>query len=630
VYNDFIEDLFAEAGYRIGARDEATDGSKSVSLIILDGQAVVDDHDLTPALSPDKTFDDTSIDSHEHAVGLIDGLIASDGNVNMSSNHPQVRYDTTSSDLAQTFRRACLRIGVHGRITSDDDHTNGTIDGRAIESDSTRYTGHISGRSLRQYIEHSRLSQVHPDKGSAINSLRSRARLTGNTWVATIESIEHAGTDTVYDCYCSGSDTWVTSGYIQQGCAEQPLCEAEACNLGHVNLSLMVESDAPMFDEWVRSQIQTDDRSDLTDVDREDYRALVRGYLDDALRSDRFDETIQTGVRFLDNVVDRSDFPLDDIDAQVSSKRKIGLGLMGFAQMCIQMGVEYGSDVSYVFANEIMRMIDARATRASHDLATERGVFPDWHDSKWADPLDYPDWTRSHGHIDPANCPDGYPMRNHSVTTIAPTGTTSRVADTTGGCEPMYNAVFFKNVSQDIQGDKMLVVFDSYLERVLDANDIDPAQVEEEAVELMYDDSFDSIGDVDVVPESIDRLFTTAEDLDAMEHVRMQAAFQQYCDSGISKTINAPVDATRDDVSDALLYGLQHGVKGTTVYRQGSRDEQVNTTSVTNTQFSADEVEELLSDVEAFVSQHDDGASTITTAMQNATTADADQNGGDN
>lgn len=406
-----------------------------------------------------------------------------------------------------------------------------------------------------------------------------------------------------------------TYQYGTNPCAEQILMEEEACNLGHVNLSLMVDESSQTFDEWVSAN------SYETNCGNESRLASM--YLDYALNDELFEETVETGVRFLDNVVTRSDFPVDSITECVESNRKIGLGVMGFAQMLIQMGVEYGSKESYAIAEELMRRLDAEGTAVSHDLAKERGSFGSWEKSKYADPTSYPEWFRNHVHENPEDWSDGYPIRNHNITTVAPTGTTSRLGDTTGGCEPIYNTVFFKNVSDDIQGDEMLVVFDDYLERTLEANGIDVDTVKSEAVGLMKDNEFDSVGDVGIVPEKIDDVFVTAEDLSIDEHLEMQAAFQTYCDSGISKTANARFDATREDISDALLGGLQNGIKGTTVYRQGSREEQVNTTKLDNKEFTSDEVDEIVDTVESLVSADDDAADRIASIIE-------EKNGGEN
>ena len=268
--------------------------------------------------------------------------------------------------------------------------------------------------------------------------------------------------------------------------------------------------------------------------------------------------------------------------------------------MLLQMGVEYGSRTSLKIAERVMKRIDRVATETSHKLATERGPFPEYSESKWADPTEYSEWFETHAHRDPDEHAGGYPMRNHNVTTIAPTGTTSMIGDTTGGCEPIYNVAFFKNVGDDIQGDKMLVEFDDYFLKALEANGISPDAVREEATQKMLDNEFDGVDDLDTVPDEIGELFVTTEDLTVGEHINVQAAFQKYCDSSISKTLNMANDISIDAVGDAIATACQKGIKGATVYRVGSRQEEVKTTSVTGGGVTVSEsetdqlVEELL------------------------------------
>ena len=366
-------------------------------------------------------------------------------------------------------------------------------------------------------------------------------------------------------------------------CAEQPLQNYEACNLGHVNLSLMVSEDAQSYDEWVSENFP--DFEDFQDL------AHVGQYLEHALDTEQFEETVQTGARFLENVVTMSKFPLEEIENRVHGQRKIGLGLMGFHQMLLQMGVQYGSSESYKIAKELMRRIDKLATETSHELALERGSFRDWEKSKWAQPTEYEDWFRKHGHTDPEDHEGGYEIRNHNVTTIAPTGTTSMIGNTTGGCEPMYNVAYYKNVSDDVQGDEMLVEFDDYFLRVLEANDVDVGAVKRECGELMRNDNFDGVTDLETVPDEIAELFVTTEDLNVEQHIRVQAAFQTYCDSGISKTLNIANDASIDDVGRAIDLALDLGIKGATIYRVDSRTEEVLTTSSTGGAVSVKEAD---------------------------------------
>lgn len=359
-------------------------------------------------------------------------------------------------------------------------------------------------------------------------------------------------------------------------CAEQPLMEYEACNLGHVNLSLILEDGAPTFDEWKAEQ----------DYDYQTTKAAAYDYFEEAVNFDEFDKTIETGTRFLDNVVTESDFPLEKIQERVTEMRKIGLGVMGWAQLLYQMGLRYGSDESLQMARVVMNYIDQKATETSHELAQERGVFEAWEDSKYASPQDNAEWFNTHAYQLAEDWEDGYAMRNHNVTTVAPTGTTSMIGDTSGGIEPVYNVANYKNVGDDIQGDDMLVQFDKVFLQTLKANEADldgtVEDVKKQAQDLMESGDFDGVRDLDV-PQWMKETFVTTNDLTAREHGLMQRAFQEGVDSGISKTVNLPKESTHADVHDAYMLAVDDDelgavIKGLTVYRDQSRGEQVLTT----------------------------------------------------
>jgi len=363
-------------------------------------------------------------------------------------------------------------------------------------------------------------------------------------------------------------------------CAEQMLVEYEACNLGHINLSLILNEDAPTYDEFLEDKLADIASGDLST------RGAVEWYFESAVNFNDLDRTIEAGVRFLDNVVTQSDFPIPEITEQVNGMRKIGLGIMGFAQMLFQMGIPYGTQDSYEMARAVMRYIDRKGTWSSHNLALERGVFDAWDKSKYAEPTEYADWFARRTGLDPEDWAGGFPIRNHNITTIAPTGTTSMIGNTTGGCEPAYNVANFKNVGDDIQGDDLLVEFDDYFLRTLEASGIDVDAVKEEAETLMRNNEFDGVDDL-LIPEGIKEVFVTTQDLSSEQHGLMQRAFQEFCDSGISKTVNLPNGATHYDVSNAYRLALDADkrgavIKGLTVYRDGSRNEQVLTTRVDN------------------------------------------------
>ncbi|MFC5134537.1 MULTISPECIES: adenosylcobalamin-dependent ribonucleoside-diphosphate reductase [Haloferacaceae] len=387
-------------------------------------------------------------------------------------------------------------------------------------------------------------------------------------------------------------------------CGEQPLEEYEACNLGHINLSTLASLDAPDWRVW------NEEHGDEYDS----HEAAVDAFLEEAIDFGEFDDRIAYGTRFLENVVTMSDFPVEEIEQKVREMRKIGLGVMGLAQLYVQLGVRYGSEEGNEIARQLMTHINHESKRTSHELAEERGVFDDWADSKYADPTEHREWFEHHTGLDADEWADGFPIRNHNTTTIAPTGTTSMIGNTTGGCEPIYNVAFYKNVSDDVQGDEMLVEFDDYFLRTLEANDVDVDAVKREAQEQMAENEFDGVEGLETVPAAIGELFVVTGDLSGIEHAAVQCACQEGVDSAISKTCNFPNDATAADMEEVYRYIYDHGGKGVTVYRDGTRSKQVLTTRAKNTEFAdeseaaetiVDQIREVFGGLEAFLDNED-------------------------
>ena len=346
-------------------------------------------------------------------------------------------------------------------------------------------------------------------------------------------------------------------------CSEQPLCEYEACTLGHINLSTLVSEEADPFEQFAA---ETEAELDT----------VVSEYLGKVIDLDRLDLLTDWGTRFLDNVNTQSEFPTEDIDQQVSRLRKVGLGIMGFAQLLIQLGVEYGSEESQEIARQLMGRIDHRSKRASHRLAIERGSFTAWPDSKYAEPENYPDWFESHTGLDSEEWAGGYPIRNHNTTTIAPTGTTSILANTSGGCEPIYRVAYFKNAADDIG---QMVEFDDLFVQTLEENGYDIPSMKESAEALMNANEFTVER---LAGPEIASMFKTADRVSPEEHISVQAAFQEHVDSSISKTVNAPNEATHDDVREAYKLCFDRNLKSVSYYRDGSRQDQVQTDRADN------------------------------------------------
>jgi len=300
-------------------------------------------------------------------------------------------------------------------------------------------------------------------------------------------------------------------------CGEQPLLPYEACNLGSVNLGLFV----------------TDPCTRDAAVDW------------DALR-----ETVHDSTRFLDNVIDANNYPLDEIDRICKSNRKIGIGIMGFADALYKLGVKYNSEEGVAWGERFMKFVNDEAHNYSEKLAGERGSFPNWSNSLWD--------TRYNR-----------PMRNSAVTTVAPTGTISIIADCSGGIEPMFSLAFFRNVlkGQDEGKAPMIEVNDTFEQVARERGFWSEGMMERIARD-------GTLAHFDDIPEDVKDVFVCAHDIEPEWHVRMQAAFQSHCDSSISKTINFHHDADPADVDKIYKMAFELGCKGVTVYRDGCRSSQ--------------------------------------------------------
>ncbi|MGC9113958.1 MAG: vitamin B12-dependent ribonucleotide reductase [Candidatus Micrarchaeia archaeon] len=295
-------------------------------------------------------------------------------------------------------------------------------------------------------------------------------------------------------------------------CGEQPLLPYEACNLGSLNLSKMVKEE-----------------NGKTVVDWEKIKRMTR-----------------LAVHFLDNVIEMSKFPLPQISQMVRGNRKIGLGVMGWADLLIQLRIPYNSREAVELAEKLMKTIQEEARLASQDLAEKRGAFPNFKGSIY-------------------DKPGARPMRNATVTTIAPTGTLSIIAGCSSGIEPLFAISFIRNV---LDGTEMVEI-NPHFEKIAKERGF----YNEELIKNIVKQG--SIQSITEIPEDIRRVFVTAHDIRPEDHVLMQAAFQKYTDNAVSKTVNFPHDATVEDVEKVYLLAYKTGCKGITIYRDRSRQEQV-------------------------------------------------------
>jgi len=288
-------------------------------------------------------------------------------------------------------------------------------------------------------------------------------------------------------------------------CGEQPLLAYESCNLGSLNLNNM-----------------------LTTVGEIDWEHLRR--------------TTRLSVRLLDNIVDLNRYPVEEIRVMTQSNRRIGLGIMGFADMLFALQIPYDSEEAVQLGQKVMKFIISEAREMSDELAVERGPFPNWEGSIF-----------------------DHPTRNSTVTTIAPTGTISMIADTSGGIEPSFALVYVKRVMDD---DRLL-----YINRRFEEAAKASGFYSQELMKKIADGK--PLSELDEVPPEARRVFVTAHDISPEWHIRMQAAFQEFCENAVSKTINFPHSATVEDVKKSYLLAWELKCKGITIYRDGSRTGQV-------------------------------------------------------
>ena len=450
--------------------------------------------------------------------GFLGGLFDADGSV-QGTPQKGVSIRLAQSDLPtlQSVQRMLLRLGMVARIYPNRRHAGVALlpdgrGGKGIYPIRAQHELVLSGENLARF--HEIIGFRHEGKNTRLAEALAgyRRALNRERFVATVAELVPESRETVFDVQVPGVHRFDANGIMAHNCGEQPLLPMEACNLGSINLDRFVAD--------------TDQGPVI------DYDALG--------------EAVRLAVRFLDDTIDVSRYPLPEIDRMVKGNRKIGLGVMGFADLLFRLSIPYNSPEGLACAESLMAFIQETSHQASRELAEARGVFKNHALSVFKDR------------------PEAR-YRNATTTTIAPTGTLSIIANCSSGIEPLFALSFVRRV---MDGDQLLEV-NPHFEAVARRRGFYSPELMDRIAHT------GSIAAMEEIPEDVRRVFVTAHDISPKWHVRMQAAFQSHTDNAVSKTVNLPKESTVEDVRRIFDLAFELGCKGVTIYRDGSKANQV-------------------------------------------------------
>ncbi len=454
----------------------------------------------------------------EAVIGFLQALFSADGTVrdNPKSNSSWIALTSKSRKLLQGVQLLLLNMGIKSAVMDRSRRPRDNLfqyvtkagEAKAYSSDGILYELGIFGKGREVF----KCGVGFMDcKQERLENIRYK-QFRQQDFTDEIKSVTPAGTKVVYDLTEPVTHSVIASGFVVHQCGEQPLLPYESCNLGSINLSKMVS--------YHNGEAKVD------------YPKLRK--------------TVRLAVHFLDNVIEMNNYPLPKIAEMTRGNRKIGLGVMGFADMLIMLGIPYNSEDAVKAGEEVMRFIHDEGVVMSQELAAERGPFPNFKKSVFKNDT---------------------PRRNATITTIAPTGTISMIANCSSGVEPLFAISYVRKNILD-RGDELI--------------EVNPLFEDAAYKKGFYSDelmrkiaSRGTIHGLPEIPADVVKVFVTAHDINPDDHIRMQAAFQKHTDNAVSKTVNFPSNAATQDVEKVYMMAYKLGCKGVTIYRDQSRREQV-------------------------------------------------------
>jgi ribonucleoside-diphosphate reductase alpha chain len=483
--------------------------------------------------------------SSDFYKGFLRGLFDAYGTV-IGDQHKgvSIRLAQSNLELLKAVQRMLLRLGIVSKI-----YTNGMAgelelfqdgrDGYKYYQTMAQHELVITGENIARFKEVIGFNNM--EKKERLNRLLSqyRRRLNKSRFIAEVESLEYDGIEDVYDLHVQEIHSFDANGIIVHNCGEQSLYPYESCNLGSINLARLVKRKADGSYEF-------------------DWQ--------------KYEQIIRLATRFLDNVIDVSKYPIEEIDRATKLSRRIGLGIMGLADLLYMLRIPYNSKEGYELMNRLAEALSYYSMDESVEIAKQRGSFPLYNESNYVNGMlpvagyyELPKEEHTHDWNALIAKIKRYGIRNSQTTTVAPTGTLSMIADCSSGLEPLFALVYEKHVT---------VGKFYYANRIFEEA-IRELGIYSDELLASIAENYGSVRGLNEVPEHIQRVFVTAMDIHWADHIVAQAVWQRWISNAIAKTINMPNDVTADDVRCSYLLAHELGLKGITVYRDGSRNQQV-------------------------------------------------------